>query len=421
MRTLEIFTICMLMMSVLITGYVAAETRLELKHAEKLAIERDAVLQMKRAQSEAHYEASVADDTLPDPRIKLGLMNYPTDTFDRDQEPMTQNLIAIQQMIPRGDTQEIKSHQSKKSGDVAWAEAIDRERKVIMQVRSVYLDLIYWNRAEQIVNQNKLLFKNLVKITESQYASGIQRQQDVIRAELELDMLDDRLDEIKTRQESNRARLVKLIGEQDGGWQIVTDIPELTDLSDIENRLEQLEKHPQVMMAEAKIGRNQFGVELARQSYKPNWMFEVSYGIRDGTNPNGTERADFASAMISFDVPLFTGDKQDRQVAASKLNYQASIDAREEVIRQLNSEYQQAMSTWLRLQGRLARYRSEIVPQARENASASLHAYQSRRGDFTSLMRARITELETNLKHFRMQTNLLKTQAKLLYLLGEEQ
>lgn len=411
----------MLMASHLIFGHAIAGTRLDLKHAEKLAIERDAVLQMKRAQSQAYYERAVADDTLPDPRIKLGLMNYPTDTFDREQEPMTQNLIAIQQMIPRGDTQEIKSQQSQKSGDAVRAEAIDRERKVIMQVRSVYLDLIYWNRAEEIVNQNKLLFKNLVKITESQYASGIQRQQDVIRAELELDMLDDRLDDIRTRQESNRAKLVKLIGEQEGSWQIVADFPVLTNVTAIENRLEQLEKHPQVVIAEAKVGRSQFGVELARQSYKPNWMFEVSYGFRDGTNPNGTERADFSSAMISFDVPLFTGDKQDRQVAASKLNYQASIDAREEVVRQLNSEYQQAMSTWLRLQARLARYRSDIVPQARENANASLHAYQSRRGDFTSLMRARITELETSLKHFRMETKLLKMQAKLLYLLGEEQ
>ena len=147
----------------------------------------------------------------------------------------------------------------------------------------------------------------------------------------------------------------------------------------------------------------------------------MAYGFRDGNNPDGSDRADFASAMVSFDIPLFTKDKQDREVAASQLNYQASIDAREEVVRQLQSDYEQVKGTWQRLNTRIQRYQKTIVPQSKENASAALLAYQSRRGDFTSLMRASITELETDLKFSRLHVNLLKSQARLLYLVGEAQ
>ena len=421
MRTFKPILTWLLSGSLYLTTQTVLATNLDLKQAERIAIERDAILRVNHAQGQALFERSIAADTLPDPKIKLGLLNYPTDTFDREQEPMTQTRIAIQQMFPRGDTLAIKSQRTLKKSEVKQAAALNRERMVLMQVRSVYLELIYWLRAETVVKENKALFKKLVKITESQYASGVQRQQDVIRAELELDMLDDRLDAVKTKQQQTRAKFAKLIGEQANVSKIETELPVLATLStDIDHRVN-LESHPKLKIEDAKVASSQYGVELANQSYKPGWMFEVAYAFRDGTNPNGSERADFASVMVSFDIPLFTKDRQDRQVAASQLNYQASLDTRKEVLRELQSEYEQALAVFTRLQNRLQRYQDIIIPQSKENASAALHAYQSRRGDFTSLMRAQITELETTLKHSRLQTDLLKSQARLLYLVGEQQ
>jgi outer membrane protein TolC len=422
MCTFNAKTVWTLLLSILISTQAHAQSnQLDLRRAEILAIERDALLQMKRAESKALLERSVAADTLPDPRVSLGLVNYPTDTFERDQEPMTQTRVAIQQMFPRGDSLALKSQQTLKSSELSNAAALNRERMVLMQVRSVYLELLYWHQAQDVVEQNKKLFSKLVKITESQYASGIQRQQDVIRAELELDMLDDRMDMIKTKQQQTRAKLVKLVGEDVRNANLEASLPHLPAVNFTTDISGDIANHPKVKMENAKVARSQYGVELAKQSYKPEWMLELAYGFRDGYNANGSERADFASAMISFDIPLFTKDRQDRQVAASQLSQQAASDGREEVIRQLTSDVEEAKATWLKLKERLERYKSNIIPQSKENASAALLAYQSRRGDFTSLMRASITELETSLKLTRLQTDLLKAQAKLLYLLGEQQ
>jgi hypothetical protein len=48
---------------------------------------------------------------LPDPKVSLGIMNLPTDTWDLDQEGMTQLKVGVSQMFPRGDSLEIKKDQ----------------------------------------------------------------------------------------------------------------------------------------------------------------------------------------------------------------------------------------------------------------------------------------------------------------------
>lgn len=418
MRSFKQFAMAGISISAWLLSQVVLADAISLKQAEALALEYDARLSMKRAQTQAFIEKSIEADTLPDPRVSLGLLNFPTDTFARDQEPMTQVRVGLQQMFPRGDTLQLNSKKALASSEISKADALNYEAMLRMKVRATFLELVYWLQAEQVVQKNRKYFQQLVKITQSQYASGGRRQQDVIRANLELDMLDDRLDMIATKQQTIRANLAKLIGEKPAK-KIQQSIPQLSVIQQQNDIQPILQRHPMILMKDAKVANGQYGIELAKQSYKPAWMLELGYGFRDGTNPNGSDRADFASAMVSFDLPLFTGDKQDRKVAASRLGYQAAMDEREDALRELTSQYQQTHARWKKLSDRLSRFESEIVPQARENSKASLHGYQSRQADFTSLMRAQITELETNLKHLRLKIDFRKTQAKMLYYTGE--
>jgi outer membrane protein TolC len=55
------------------------------------------------------------------------------------------------------------------------------------------------------------------------------------------------------------------------------------------------------------------------------------------------------------------------------------------------------------------------------NAQASLNAYQSGVTEFSTLMRARITELDVRLDDLRVRVDRAKAQASLLYLAGEDQ
>lgn len=401
--------------ALLISFSVQAEQILTIERAVQTALERDALTHVYQSRRDAYREQSVAEDTLPDPKIKLGMMNFPTDTFKRNQEPMTQIQLGIQQMFPRGNSLEIKSQRAINMSMVENAKTENQRRKVTLDVRETWLELYYWLNAERVVKKNRNLFSKLVSVTKQQYAAGRQKQQDVIRSELELGMLDDRELKIKTRLEITQAKLAKYIGDDIPRINLNKELP-LFDINKYDNSW--LEKHPMMSMEQAMVKTNEKNVELAKQSYKPSWMVDLTYGMREDTD-SGVERADFVSAMVMFDLPLFTADRQDKKVAASKAKLNSALYSREERKRNLNRMWQSNLSKEKQLSLRLKKYKNLLVPKALDNTKAALYSYQSGRGEFTALMRAQIIELETQLRALRLDVDHKKTQAQLLYFVGE--
>ena len=399
---------------------ISKAEEISLSEAETIALENDPLVKAYQSRTSALKAKAIAADTLPDPKLKLGLMNFPTDTYKRDQEPMTQVQVGIQQMIPRGSSLEIKSRRTNYMADAESAKASNQYRKVRQQVRDVWFEVLYWEQALRVVKQNRVLFKRLVNTTRTQYASGRHRQQDVVRAQLELGMVDDRLYKIRSMIDTSRAKLSRLLGEDISNKEISVDFPILPEIVDKLILSELIDRHPLLQMQQAMLSASEQGVAMARQNYKPSWMVDLTYGARDGNNPNGSPRADFASAMVMLDIPIFTGNRQDKYLAASQAERQSAILVREEKKRDLKQQLDDAYATWQRLDERLQHYRDYLVPKAKENATTSLQAYQSDRGDFTALMRAQITELETLLSALRIRVDYKKSQAKLLYLSGEK-
>jgi len=393
---------------------------LSLQEAETLAIERDAKLSEIRLNSESLQERAVAEGTLPDPKLKVGLANFPTDTFDREQEPMTQIQLGIVQMFPRGNSLELTSSRmgDDAKGELARAEA--QRRNVIQQVRINWLDVYYWQNAAEVVAKNRVLFEQLSNITQSLYAVGRRKQEDVLQAELELGLLDDREAQVLTMMEMSRANLARLIGPQAAQRPLYRKFPSLPTVLRQDGKPERLQQHPLLQVEQARIDASQKNVEIARQSYKPEWALDVTYGFRDGYNPDGTDRADFLSAMVLMDMPIFTGNRQDKSLEASKLKHQAALYSREDQLRELNKLWEATYAEWTRLGERLRLFETSLVNKAHNNANAALHAYQNDRGEFSSVMRASIMEFETQLKALSVRVEHAKSQAKLLYLLGEE-
>ena len=403
----------------LISVGVSANNNLSLHQAEAIALANDPLVKAYQSSVSALRARAVAADTLPDPKLKLGLMNLPTDTYRRDQEPMTQVQIGIQQTFPRGDSLAIKSRRMSFMADSEAARATNQSRKIRQNIRDAWLEVLYWQQAKKVVEQNRLLFNHIVNITRSQYATGRHLQQDVVRAELELGLVDDRIIKIKTMIDQARANLSRLLGRDIAVKHIEESLPILPAVKAKESIRESIDTHPLLQMQQAMLSASDEGVALARQSYKPAWMLDLTYGAREGNNANGSPRTDFVSAMVVLDIPLFTGRRQDKYLAASQAERQVTLQTRDDRKRELVQHLDDWYSTWLHLKERLRHYRDFIDPKARENTTAALQAYQSDRGDFNSLMRAQLNELKTLLKSLRLQIDATKTQASLLYLSGE--
>lgn len=391
---------------------------LDLQQAEQLAIRSDPSIEAYKATSQSFVDESVADDTLPDPILRFGAVNVPVDTFDLDQEQMTQVKVGIVQNFPRGNVLSIKQQQSRYLSRAAMSMADDAQLQIIRDVRETYLNLFYEVSAYQIIQETRKLFAEMVKITESNYAAGRVNQQDVILAGLELSRLDDRSTKIQAREESNRANLAQWIG--DIAWnEISMEFPGLPALPVTVDLNKLIPAHPLIRAQNANIDASKQMTEMARQEYKPGWSLLVDYGFRSGDNPDGTERADFATAIVSMDIPLFTGDRQDKTVSSNEQKIVAARYSRDDQLRKLKRLYEKNNHLWMRLSEREKLYKNSLLTAAKNNSKAALKAYQSGVSEFNTLMRAQITELDVRLEDLRIRVDRTVVQAKLLYITGD--
>lgn len=411
----NIFSMCLFYSIMLFASNAAA---LNLQQAEHIAIQADPGIEKFKATSRAFDYSSVADDTLPDPKLRLGAVNVPVDSFDLKQEQMTQLKIGVQQDFPRGDSLALKQQQSQYLSRSALARADDASLKIIRDVRVSYLNLFYEISAYQIIRENRHLFSELVKITESNYAAGRVNQQDVVLAGLELSRLDDRSTKIQIREEDHRAKLAQWIG--DIAWNTISaEFPELPNLPvDIDvNHI--IPQHPLIRAESENVNASKQMTEMARQEYKPGWSLLFDYGYRSGNNPDGTERSDFASALVSMDIPLFTGNRQDKTVASNEQKISAARYVKDDQLRQLKQLYDKNQHLWQRLGEREELYKNSLLTAASNNSKVTLNAYQSGVSEFNTLMRARITELDVRLEDIRIRVDRSIAQAQLLYVVGD--
>ncbi|WP_172649503.1 TolC family protein [Thiolapillus brandeum] len=410
-------------LSLFLAAQVAAgaDAVLGLAEAEQLALENDPLVNASIARSEALESDAVADGQLPDPKLRTGLYNLPLDDFDISREPGTQLRLGIQQAFPRGDTLRYRSGKTRAQARAERVRARLERKKLLRNVRKTYLEIYYQAEAIKIVRSSRKLFQNLTEITRVQYGSGGSSQQDVLRAELELSRLEDRITQYQNREESARGRFTRWLGH--AAWRnLQSELPVLQEVPDGQILERGLERHPEISLRSAVIESQQQAIAISKEQYKPGWTIGAEYRKRFGDNPDDSSRSDMGAVMLTVDMPLFTEKRQDKRVAASQKRADAAVLDRANSWRKLREMLATATANRKRLAERIQRYEQRLLKEAEENAAAALHAYQSGTLEFTSLMRARITELDIRLQALKLRVDLLKNHADLLYLAaGEEQ
>jgi len=391
---------------------------LTLEEAARLALKDDFTLQAINARGQSMSELSVAAEKLPDPKLKLGFANLPTDTFDLDQEPMTQAVIGVQQMFPRGHTRSLSSERMNESVARTEAEADDQRLKILLAVREDYTQVFLQRERQKVLQQSLAVFSDLADITRDYYATGRAHQQDVVQAQLELSKVQERLVGIHQQEEQARARLAERIGaaayqDLDPEW------PQIGQPQPTQQLIAALPEHPRLRAWQHEIAKSRTSEEIARQAYKPGFAVDLAYGARSGQNTNGTNRSDLMSVFVTMDIPLFTGNRQDRVLASSIADTAATEFARDDIYRSMKARIEEQSATLARQQERLRLYQDNLLPQAAFNAETAFEDYQDAVGDLTTLMRARIGEYELKLSNVSLQADEIITRARLLYFQGE--
>ncbi|CAM3860613.1 MULTISPECIES: TolC family protein [Pseudoalteromonas] len=399
----------------------AYSNELSLEQALSYALNNEPWLTANKYQQAAVQAQSLAAGTLPDPVLTVGLMNLPTDGFAFDQEGMTQFKVGVSQMFSRGDSLALKQHALAQSAQqYPWLRA-DRLAQVKTIVIESWLNAYRAQQSIALIEQDKALFSQLIDITESSYASSVgnTRQQDIIRAQLELTRLEDKLVMLEQQFESAKKRLsqwlpINMLTQPVSANR--SDIIPLVDFDQLEftQLMPLLMAHPAIVAIEQTVAAKQTEIDVAKQGYKPQLGVNMGYGYRDDT-PMGDSRADLFSVGISIDLPLFTDNRQDQQVNAAIATAEAVKTEKLIALQKLKGMYFKEFSQLARLAKRDALYQTKLLPQMAEQAQATLNAYTRDDGDFSEVMRARISELNAKIDALNIQIDQQIIIARLNY------
>lgn len=393
---------------------------LSLAEAERIALEGEPGQAAYQARADALEEQAVAAGQLPDPRLRVGIANFPIESGGFSTEPMTQAQIGFQQMFPPGQSRAVSTRRFESLALEMTKNADARGRDVVTGVRTAWLDVWYWEQAASIVSESEPFFTDLVTVTRSLYSVGTRDQQDVLRSQLELSRLEDRLIDIDRQRARARAALSEWLPEQ-SGRSIADSLPTWNDIPPLEDLALRLDTHPALRAADARVEAQEAGVDLARERYKSGWTLDVAYGYREGIQPSGAPRSDMLSVAFVVDLPFFRSDRQNRTLSAAFSERRAADESREQLRRRLLSQLEAEHARWQELTRRLELFDRQILVQTRDHAQAALLAYQSEAGDFTDVMRAYIDELNTRLDYLRLQAERAQSYAVLANLGGLQQ
>jgi len=392
---------------------------LDLAEAERIAIERDAMLRQLAEESLGMRERAVAEGQLMDPKLRLGAVNVPTDSFSLDAEDMTMLEVGVSQEFPAGRTRELARKRMEQSATAAEAVAADRRLLVQREVRRAWTELAYVDRARELVKGQVEWVEQMRAAARARYASGEGKQLDVLQAGLDVAMLREQLLDLDRDEAMRRAQLGRWIGEDRARLVRASALPARAPLEPLAALEERLLRHPAQLDFEHRIDAAETAAELARQRNRPSWMLDVSYGFRDGAMAGGEPRSDMLSAMVSFDLPLFRTNRQDREVAAARAETRALHNMHDDHQREMFAMLAEAWSVADRTASLEQFYETDLVPLAEQSVQAALLAYRANRSMIDDVIAARRASLEASLKHLRLVADRAQAQYDIDYLTGE--
>jgi outer membrane protein TolC len=391
---------------------VASAQPLSLDEAVRLALTDQPLLTGREATIEAEEQRAIAARQLPDPKLSLGLKDVPIETgeaFSLRRDNFTEVAVGISQDFPRAEKRRLLGERKQLDAD-AGRSALDDERRLIGRDTAlawidVYEAVQGRTLARGLADENGLQ----VQALEKSYANGRASQADWLAARVEAGLADDTAHDWQQRTQRKREGLARWIGEA-AADRPLTDSPTLPPVDDkLSGLLVAVDHHPSVDGVDKRIAAAATDISLARQAYASDFSVEGYYAYRQ-------DFADFVGVQVSFDLPFFTRERQDRALAAALDQSNASTAQKRDLLRELHASVRQTYLDWQHYRLRVGDFERAIIPDAQRRVDAARSAYAAGSGNFDAVLLARRGLLDVQLRRLALFAEAARAQIRLAYL-----
>lgn len=386
------------------------------------AIELSPEIKMLKAKRNTAYYKIDQNSNLPDPVLNLGLINMPTNSFSFTQEPMTQKVVGLSQSFPFPGSLGAVEEANAVDTLIVDEEIKDARNKIKMIMEQKYYELSFVRRARKLTEESLKLLETIAEVASTKYIVASASQQNVIKVQLQITNLLEKLEDLNSKAQSILSDLNALLLRDVSSNLITSDYDSIL-FKEIEfNSLDSLARNNRPLLAgirfsEKKARLNQ---NAAEKKYYPNINLQVLYGFRDKIAATNTNLNDFLSVMVGVTLPLNYGGKYSSGVEEYISMQDFYSEQYQQAIQNLNGRFGSIKSQLTSLNERIKLFEEGLLPQAQQNFNSALAGYQVDEVDFLNVIDAQdqMLNIETNL--YRLKIDYLKEIAELEFLTGTE-
>jgi len=262
------------------------------------------------------------------------------------------------------------------------------------QLKAAYYEWFGVSKAIEVTEKNRELLQRLEQIARARYTVGKGIQQDVLKAQVEMSSLAQRLELLAQRKATIEARIRALLNSERplGQPADVRLSPMTVGLEAVLAALD--DQSPRLKNKQAMLDGRSVGIERSKKEYRPD------FGVSFQWQKNGAPFRDYYMAVAEVKVPLYFWRKQrlgvEESVARFREARQDFLSERQELVFQAKDLYLTA-TTSERL---LTLYQEGIIPQSALSLESALAAYETGGVDFLTVMNNFMTVLTYEMQYY---------------------
>ena len=316
---------------------------------------------------------------LPDAMVEVMLQDVAFPKWTVGSEEMSMIGPEVRQDLPYPGKRAARRDAASAEAATRGAELDQLRREVAAKVRSLYARAWALDRERHYLDAAREMLEMLSATAASRYAVGETDEEAVLKAQLEVSRLAERLDDVAGERSAVVAALNRLLDEP--GSAPLGDVAALPTPSVPLPPWEDLAvgASPEVAVQRAAVVAAQKRAAVARLDLKPDFTTGAAIGLRGALDPAVTFR-------FGLTIPLWSKEKQrplrraaDDEVAMAKAELRDSEASARSTAARLASD-------WQRANRQIERYQQAILPQSSAAVDAARAAYLVGRGDFLTVV-----------------------------------
>jgi cobalt-zinc-cadmium efflux system outer membrane protein len=358
--------------------------------------------------------SSAAAGRLPDPKVRLGLDNFPVSgppagRFGPDS--MTMASIGVSQDMPNGA--KLQASRARAAAGIATAEAGEamETRDVKVATGLAWTDLYFAERRLQALGQAEGVINRMIASAPAQVASGAARPGQTVEPDQLMAALGDRKADLTADVAKARAELARWTGDDQA-----STAGEPPDLEVNAAALTAaLDRHPSLLALDAQIRQARADLDQAKADKRPDWGWDVAYQHRD---PRWGE---MVSAGVTFSLPLFAKTRQDPVIAGWEETVASVRDQKAAMRRELEAELKADLADHSMHHDRLHRADDALTPLAERRAELETSSYAAGAATLADALAAQLALAEARIDRVSRQADVVRDAIRINLTYGADQ